>query len=108
MVNLDFSPAFEAKPDGARSKRQDEGAAKRARWYCVPGLRLPRESRVSGVAATRLTAVPRDNVVTGKTPQTYPLSTSWRIEEADEAQPDSLPSEATKGEVWKPGAKTRA
>ena len=57
-LSPDFSPAFEAK---------------RARWYCVLGLRLPRESRVSGVAATRLTAVPRDNVVTGRTPnRAYP------------------------------------
>ena len=35
--------------------------------------RLPRESRVSGVAATRLTAVPRDNVVTGRKPEAYSL-----------------------------------
>ena len=33
------------------------------------GLRLPRESRVSGVAATRLTAVPRDNRVTASEPR---------------------------------------
>jgi len=32
------------------------------------GLRLPRESRVRGVAATRRIAVPRDSVVTGRTP----------------------------------------
>ncbi len=33
------------------------------------GSRLPRESRVSGVAATRLTAVPRDNRVTASEPR---------------------------------------
>ncbi len=30
-VRPDFSPAFEAKPDGARSKREGEGAAKQSR-----------------------------------------------------------------------------
>jgi len=40
------------------------------------GLGLPRESQVRGVAATRLTAVPRDNGVTWQSQASHPRAPS--------------------------------
>ena len=45
----DFSPAFEAEPIVAKSSCEGEDVAKRARWYCVLGLRRRPPMGVSSV-----------------------------------------------------------